>query len=104
MNRTPSHIGTLKFDCGAEFNPLVSAAFHVADYGFVIGNPDPICTENIADLDRAHRRRFRTFDPNKVRIIVNRVQSEEQKQIWDGNPRLAGIVPDSPELQQDWFQ
>jgi cellulose biosynthesis protein BcsQ len=96
-------IGCVIIDCGAQFNPLVSAALYIANYGYVVAIPDSISFNNITDICRVHQARYPKTDVRKIRIIVNRTASDADRERW-AFYHPVGFIPDNPDLQKHFFE
>jgi cellulose biosynthesis protein BcsQ len=96
------NINCIIVDCGAEFNPLVSAAFYRANYGFIVAMPDVISMGNVAEIRREHQARYPKTDVRKIQVIVNRALSEADRARW-ASVRPAGFIPDAPDLYEAWL-
>jgi len=99
---TPDYkIDCVIIDCGAEFNPLVSAAFYHANHGFIVTLPNLDFARNINDIKEEHISRYPDTRIRKIDTIVNRAESERDVERW-GAMNPVGFVPDDPQLYEDW--
>ena len=94
-------------DCGADINPIYSAAFDLANYAFIVATPEKICFENIDPIRRTLLEDFPRTNLRKMRIIVNRITSEAQVREaiiarWVSY-HPTGFIPEDPEFQRSSF-
>jgi MinD-like ATPase involved in chromosome partitioning or flagellar assembly len=89
-------------DCGAGKNPVFSAAFASADYGYIVTPPDVTCVEEVFKIKLEHLRRYPDSKAN-VFTIVNRVTSQaDRERTRSADP--IGYIPRDPLLEQDNFR
>src|SRR5205823_304226 len=65
------HVDCVLIDSGAEQNPLVSAGFAIAKYGYVISSPNPEFRNDIPRLERMHQDRYGDHTINPMNVVVN---------------------------------
>lgn len=99
---TPAYdVDCVIIDCGAEFNPLVSAAFFRATHGFIVTLPNPEYFHSVQNIKEEHRARYPDTQIRNIHTIVNRtVSGEDVKRLEPFHP--IGFVPDDPQLYEDW--
>jgi len=85
-------------DSGAENNPLVSAAFVIADYGFIVSAPNPQFRAEIARLERMHRQRYPEGELSSMIVVVNQA-TPQTAALWQGVPN-TDFIPEDPELRR----
>jgi MinD-like ATPase involved in chromosome partitioning or flagellar assembly len=96
-------ISCVIIDCGAGLNPVYSAAFHLADYGYIVTLPVEEHFEAISEIKQLHQKRYSQTDRWKIKTIVNRFTSKEDKaRCTKYNP--VGYIPDDPQLQKDYYE
>ena len=89
-------------DCGAGTNPIFSAAFACADFGYIITRPQAKYFETIRAIREVHSRRYPEDNLDHISVVVNRYTTQadiDRCKLLD--PK--GHIPDNPTLQADVF-
>lgn len=81
-------------DAGAENNPLVSAAFRKASYGYLVSSPNPEFRFEIPRLEGMHRLRYPAHRFDGMNIIVNRATAESVS-LWEGQQGAYFVQEDA---------
>jgi cellulose biosynthesis protein BcsQ len=90
-------------DCGAGTNPIFSAAFACADYGYIITRPQVKYFETIRAIRDLHSQSYPEDNLQHISVVVNRCTSQADVDRCTGlEPR--GYIPDNPTLQEDAFR
>ncbi len=94
-------------DCGAGKNPIFSAAFAQADYGYIIMPPDESFFDEVEQIKKEHKERFKeTFKEQKfsrIFTVANRVTSQADiERLRACNPKC--LIPRNPLFEEDDFQ
>ncbi len=89
--------GIVLIDCEGTKNTLVSAAFVVADYGFIVVRPDPRFRHDIAAAEALHRQRFPNESIAPMQVVVNQAMPDTPGAGWD--PSGTDFLPDDPEIR-----
>jgi MinD-like ATPase involved in chromosome partitioning or flagellar assembly len=107
IQRKQPEVRFVLIDCGAGKNPIFSAGFANADYGFIVINPDSAFFEAISHIKTEHTHRY----PPEVGLrrprygihtVVNFVTSEEDIERVKGlNP--IGYIQRNPTMQEYQF-
>lgn len=90
----PKHIDLVLIDCEGNNNPLVSAAFLVASYGFIVVRPDLRQRSQISVASSMHARRYPGRDITPMAVIVNQA-TPETEQLWGLSPSTYFVPDDS---------
>ena len=90
----PGGVDCIIVDAGAENNPLVSAGFAMADYGYIVLRPNPEFREDVSRYDELHRGRFPEHGIDPMHVIVNQATPTTPR-AWQGVHGVS-FIPDDP--------
>jgi len=71
LRHLQSPIHCILVDCGADDNPMVSAAFVIAKHGFLVSHPNPAWAKTIPRLEQMHRENFPDAHIGGMKVIIN---------------------------------
>jgi len=92
------NIGCILIDCGAENNPLVSAGFVLAHYGYLVASPSRARAGDIPRWNEMHRQRYPEYVLEPMHIIVNQAQFDTPL-AWGGVPGSVSFLPEDSTLR-----
>lgn len=81
LSKLPERVDYVLVDCGAENNPMVSAAFVLARYGYLVSHPNPEFARAIPRLEAMHRETFPGYAITPMTVIVNMVPQKMVQQL-----------------------
>lgn len=96
VQRAASLGGVVLIDCGAENNPIVSAAFILASYAFLISRPTPEARTDVGRLRAMHAARYPGQSIRAMSVVVNQALPSTTA-LWEQT--AAHFLPETPELR-----
>jgi cellulose biosynthesis protein BcsQ len=94
LELTGRNVDCILVDSGAEQNPLVSAGFALAKYGYVVSIPHPEFRIEVPRLERMHQERYADHMIGPMSVIVNQATAGTS-QLWAGVPNTHFVREDA---------
>lgn len=95
----PAQIDAVLIDSGADNNPLVSAGVALADYGYIVSNPNTSFAGEILAAERMHTERYPQRQQNSMIILVNQATPAAIEQ-WSSAAKNALFIREDPEFRE----
>lgn len=103
VRRQAPRVRFIVVDCGAGTNPLYSAAFAVADYGYILVLPDASYFSGIRAIKNEHHARYPQADLLHVSVVGNMVTSDSDRARLETLSPIA-MIPRNPAMQEAQFE
>jgi cellulose biosynthesis protein BcsQ len=99
VRRLPIPIKAVLIDSGADNNPLVSAAVALADYAYIISNPNASFYDEIHAAEVMHTQRYPGRYRNSMIVVVNQATPESRAQ-WSAIAPNASFIDEDSEFRE----